>query len=249
MELYLDRARAESFGAVADAYDRHRPEFPAALLDDLAALGRDALDVGCGTGKVARELARRGVTVLGVEVDPAMARVAREHGVAVEVAKFEAWDDADRHFDFVSCGDAWHWLDPNAAAAKAARVLRRGGTLARFFNLQVLDEPVMQAFDAVYLEYAPEIYVYGRMPTIPDDEPFPLVGPFTRAERRKYVWERHVTGDEWAAFAGTISDHQRLPAERLRALQGAIRATIERIGEPIRVRGTTFANFARLGDD
>jgi len=72
-ELHRDRARAESFGGAADAYERYRPNFPDALFDDLAALGRDALDVACGTGKVARGLAARGTSVLGVELDARMA--------------------------------------------------------------------------------------------------------------------------------------------------------------------------------
>jgi 2-polyprenyl-3-methyl-5-hydroxy-6-metoxy-1,4-benzoquinol methylase len=69
-QRHLDRARAEVFGAIAEEYDLHRPAFPDALIDDLVALGAHALDVGSGTGKVARALAGRGLEVLGVEVDP-----------------------------------------------------------------------------------------------------------------------------------------------------------------------------------
>ena len=247
-EFHLDRARAESFGAVAQDYDRHRPDFPAALVDDLAALGSSALDLGCGTGKVARALARRGVAVLGIEVDPAMAAVARGHGVAVEVARFEAWDDAGRRFDLVTCGDTWHWLEPTEAAAAVARVLRPGGTLARFWNLQVLDEPLMQALDPVYREFAPEVYVYGRTPAIVESQADTLpalVGPFTASEPRVYHWHRDVTAAGWAAFCNTISDHRRLPAERRLVLLAAIRAALEPFGDVVRVRGRTSASFAR----
>jgi SAM-dependent methyltransferase len=150
-ELHLDRRRAESFGAVAAQYDRHRPGFPDALLDELAALGgNDALDVGCGTGRVARSLGERGLSVLGVEIDPRMAAVARAHGVRVEVAPFEGWDDAGRRFDLLASGDTWHWIDPKRGAAKAALVLRPAGACVRFWNLQLLDEPVMDALDIVY---------------------------------------------------------------------------------------------------
>ncbi|MGO8997590.1 MAG: class I SAM-dependent methyltransferase [Polyangiaceae bacterium] len=246
-ELHLDRARAESFGSVAEDYDLHRPNFPDPLLDDLAALGAAAvLDIGTGTGKVARSLARRGLSVLGVEVDPRMAAVARGHGVRVEVARFEEWDDAGRRFDLVTCGDAWHWMERKRAAAKIALALRPGGTFAWFWNLQLLDEPVMEALDVAYREHAPDIYVYGRLPTQMD--PPPLEGPFSADEPKTYRWERRVSGTQWAAFARTISDHQRLPSERRAPLLEAIRETIDRFGETILVRGVTFAHFARRDD-
>jgi SAM-dependent methyltransferase len=220
-ELHRDRVRAESFGAVAEDYERYRPAFPDALLDDLAALGgTDALDVGCGTGRVARGLAQRGLSVLGVDIDPRMAAVARDHGVRVEVARFEDWDDAGRRFDLIAFGDTWHWIDPKRGAAKIALALRPGGTFAGFWNLQVLDEPVMQALDVAYRQHAPEVYVYGRAPTLPPNaaDPFRLEGPFSPLETKTYPWERRVSGADWAAFAGTISDHRRLPPERLALL-------------------------------
>jgi SAM-dependent methyltransferase len=244
VELHLDRARAESFGAVAEAYEQWRPGFPDALLDDLAALGAtDALDVGCGTGKVARGLTQRGLSVLGVEIDARMAAVARRYGVRVEVAPFEDWDDAGRRFDLVACGDAWHWIDRKKGAAKIAHVLRPGGAFVWFWNLQVLEEPVMQALDVAYQQHAPDTYVYGRVPTNMD--PPPLEGPFSPDEAKTYHWERRVTGADWAAFVATISDHQRLPPERLALLQAAIRAAVERFGETILVRMFTYAHFAR----
>ena len=111
--LHADRGRAESFGQEAERYDRARPGYPAALVDALVADGpRDVLDVGCGTGIAARALQARGCRVLGVEPDARMATLARGHGVAVEEAAFEHWDDAGRRFDLVACGQAWHWVDP-----------------------------------------------------------------------------------------------------------------------------------------
>src|SRR5690348_17343316 len=101
--LHGDRDRASSFGSVAEQYDRLRPSYPGALIDDLVApRPRSALDVGCGTGKVARALTRRGITVLGVEPDQRMADVARQHGIPVEVATFESWNSTRRTFDLLT---------------------------------------------------------------------------------------------------------------------------------------------------
>jgi ubiquinone/menaquinone biosynthesis C-methylase UbiE len=68
--LHGERDRAESFGSAAERYDRYRPGYPSALIDELMSLNpTTALDVGCGTGKVALSLMGRGLPVLGVEPD------------------------------------------------------------------------------------------------------------------------------------------------------------------------------------
>jgi SAM-dependent methyltransferase len=145
-ELFRDRGRAESFGSIAEQYDRYRPSAPDALLDEFAALRPSrVLDVGCGTGKVARGLMERGLTVLGIELDERMAAVARAHGVEVEVEGFEDWDDGGRTFDLITCGDAWHWIDPVRGWRKIGQVLRPGGTVARFWNHLDVDEPLHSA--------------------------------------------------------------------------------------------------------
>src|SRR5258708_23640313 len=113
--MHENRARAGSFGAVAEAYDRFRPRYPDALFDDLVA-GRalHVVDVGTGTGIVAEALRARGCEVLGVEPDALMAAYARGKGLDVEVATFEDWPARGRVFDLVTCGQAWHWVDPAA---------------------------------------------------------------------------------------------------------------------------------------
>jgi SAM-dependent methyltransferase len=243
-ERHRERDRAEGFGAGAEDYERYRPEFPPLLLDDLARLGAGTvLDVGSGTGKVARGLIARGRTVLGVELDPRMAAVAARVGVDVEVARFEEWSCGGRRFDLVTCGDAWHWLEPTQATEKVAAVLNPGGTLARFWNLQLLDDAVVCALAPVYREHAPEVYAYGAPPPQPKDDPFlTLPGPFTPVEVRMYKSERVVSSRDWAAFVGTISDHQRLPPDRLLRLQEAIVAAVS---EQMRVRIITATYFAR----
>ena len=81
-EPHLDRARAGSFGSVAAQYDRIRPNYPDALIEDIAAL-RPAwvLDVWCGTGRPAAALVSCGLSVLTVQPDEQMASVARGHAI------------------------------------------------------------------------------------------------------------------------------------------------------------------------
>ncbi len=246
-ELHTDRARAESFGSVAELYDRHRPAYPDALIDDLAALRpAQVLDAGCGTGKVAVALARRGLSVLGVEPDRRMAGVARGHGIPVEVANFETWDDAGRRFDLVTCGAAWHWIDPGPGIPKVARVLRPGGTIARFWSYHVVDEPLISELDAAYRRYAPEVHRLGHSPgDQADADPLTQNHAFESAETRTYRWECTLSAGEWVALAATFSDHRSLGQVRLAALQQALHVAIETFGGTVRAHGATYVRLAR----
>jgi SAM-dependent methyltransferase len=74
-QLHRQRQVAESFGSVAERYDRARPGYPAALVERIVAAspGPRVLDVGCGTGIAARQFQAAGCRVLGVDPDPRMA--------------------------------------------------------------------------------------------------------------------------------------------------------------------------------
>jgi SAM-dependent methyltransferase len=249
--LHSQRSRAESFGSVAAQYDRYRPAFPATLLDALSALRpASVLDVGSGTGKVAAGLSDRGLDVLGVEVDPRMAEIAREKGARVEIARFEDWDDAGRRFDLVTCGDAWHWIEPHAGIAKVAAVLRAGGTFAHFWNCIVLGDDVLAALADVYRAHAPAARLYGLPP--PEQEDLFAVtertrprGPFAVVETVIHRWEQAFGADDWVHFLATISDHQRLGAEPLAVLQRAVRDALARFGDVVHAHGRTYASIER----
>jgi SAM-dependent methyltransferase len=119
-----------SFGAIADDYDRLRPEPPDAAVDWLLPEGcRVAVDLGAGTGLLSRALARRVPQVVAVEPDERMAAVlrARSPGVRVLQGRGEAIPLPDASADGVFVSSAWHWMDPQRAEAEIARVLRDHG--------------------------------------------------------------------------------------------------------------------------
>lgn len=249
---YLQRDRAESFGTVAADYDRVRPSYPAALIDELVALAPDAvLDVACGTGKATTLLAARGLNVLGVEIDPEMAAVARRHGIDVEVGGFETWDAAGRRFDLITCAQAWHWIDPALGVDKAAGLLRPGGSLVLFWNYGELDEQTEQAMDAIYAQVAPQLGpVEGsrgfhqleaeHLPRLRES------GRFAAIELRRHPWARDYSAVEWTDMLQTHSDHLQLPPEQRRRLTEALREMIAGLGGVLHLRYTTYAIFARM---
>lgn len=99
------------------------------------------LDAGCGTGRVARELARRGVDIVGVDIDPEMLGTARERAPEV---RWELGDlatiDLGRTFDvIVMAGNVMIFVAPGtegAVLANLARHLVPGGRIVAGFQLQ-----------------------------------------------------------------------------------------------------------------
>jgi SAM-dependent methyltransferase len=155
------------FGRTADDYARHRAGFPDVLYPRLAALGvglpgQRVVDLGTGTGSLARGLALRGCTVTGVDrafpLLEAARRLDAEAGVAVDyrVGTAEASGLPDEAFDVVTAGQCWHWFDRPRAAAEARRMLAPGGRLAIVhFDWIPLPGNVAAATEALILRYNP----------------------------------------------------------------------------------------------
>ena len=117
------------------------------------ALGvRSVLDAGCGTGRVAIELARRGLDVLGVDADPGMLSVARSKAPQIEwvladLSGLELFESdgpgADparrRRFDCaVMAGNVMIFVVPGTEGAILERLaahLHPGGVLVAGFQL------------------------------------------------------------------------------------------------------------------
>ena len=99
------------------------------------------LDAGCGTGRVAIELARRGIDVTGVDVDASMLDVARSKQPDLAWVLGDLADvDLGRRFDVVVlAGNVMIFLEPGTEAgvvANMARHLEPGGALVAGFSLE-----------------------------------------------------------------------------------------------------------------
>ena len=133
-------ARVADAMEVSAADPQHR-EMVAAYLADLGlGGGARVLEVGCGTGAIARALVRwPGVgDVLGVDPSPILLRRARELSEGIENLSFQEGDGrqlplGDASFDAVVLHRVLsHVPGPEDVLAEAFRVLRPGGRLAVF---------------------------------------------------------------------------------------------------------------------
>ncbi len=156
---------------------------------------RNVLDAGCGTGRVAIELARRGIDVVGVDIDSAMLRSAQEKApglpwVLADLTRLDLVDDEDERlrFDAVVCaGNVMIFVTPGSeplAVASMADHLRPGGLLISGFQL-----------------------LHGRYSLVEYDRDAAAAGlePFARFSS----WSR----DPWTGSGGYVVDVHQRPAD------------------------------------
>ena len=98
------------------------------------------LDAGCGTGRVARELARRGVAVVGVDADASMVATARRLSPELDwrIEDLCAFDLGRTFAVVVMAGNVPLFTPPGTQAALVAgcaRHLEPGGRLIAGFSL------------------------------------------------------------------------------------------------------------------
>jgi SAM-dependent methyltransferase len=122
--------RSQSFGAIAEDYDRLRPGPPEEAVDWLLPAGcQVAVDLGAGTGLLTRVLERKVPRVVAVEPDDRMRAVlqARSPGTEALDGRGEAIPLPDASADGLFVSSAWHWMEPGRTVPEVARVLRDGG--------------------------------------------------------------------------------------------------------------------------
>lgn len=135
------------------------------------------LDAGCGTGRVAIELARRGVEVVGVDADESMIATARDRGPGITWVHRDVADlHLGRTFDaVVMAGNVPLFLPSGTTAALVAgcaRHLSPAGVLVAGFSLDRgygVDDYDAEA-SAVGLELVERYATWDRDPFGPDDD-------------------------------------------------------------------------------
>jgi SAM-dependent methyltransferase len=217
------------FDHVAAAYDAYRPPYPAQLFDTLeTALGQpllraEVLDVGAGTGIVARALAGRGANVVAVDPGPKVLALLRSRStsrVRPVVGDGNALPLRDGAFDLVTYGQSWHWTDPERSLPEAARVLHDRGVLACFWNLLLAeDQPWWDRFATVCERLVPG---YDRRQWDFDWGPTLEQGGLFRWVRRVEIpWTREISVDD---FVADYSSHSYVAdlseADRSQVLNG-----------------------------
>lgn len=166
-------ALAPDFGRTAADYATHRAGFPDSFFERLAArgiglAGARVVDLGTGTGTLARGFAARGCGVIGIDVSAPLLEQARALGAAdgleveYRLARAEQTGLADASAELVIAGQCWHWFDRPRAAREALRVVRPGGCLViAHFDWIPLPGNVAEATEQLIRAHNPAWRFYG----------------------------------------------------------------------------------------
>lgn len=222
--------RASSFGARAQTYARHRPDYPAdAVRWALAAAGRpvrEVLDLGAGTGKLTGGLLALGHHVTAVEPDPGMrAELTRAFpevnplpGTAERIPLPDAAVDA------VLAGQALHWFDLDAALPEIARVLRPGGVVGGLWNFD--DERIGWVAELNEVSRSRASRGVASRGWSPESGPpsHPAFDPF---EQAVFPHSQRYTAESLTAAIGTHSHTAVIPAVERAELLERVRAFLK----------------------
>lgn len=227
MSLTAEAGRdGEVFNEVAEAYDRYRPAYPDALIDQACEVGglrpgAAVLEIGCGTGQLTRSLLARGLRVTAIEPGERLIARARDrlrHAGEAEFVnrRFEEALLPQAHYSAAFSASAIHWVDPDVSWRRIAAALVDGGTLAllSYFGLQ---EPRsagdQEALRAAMTRVSPELA--DRWPTCRDLDGT-LAGVHERRANISEVWG-WLGGYELARpYVADLFDDARIAAEPTR---------------------------------
>ena len=194
-----------SFGTDAQTYETGRPDYPIQAVDWMLqpVVGGErrirVADVGAGTGKLTRAVQELGAEVVAVDPDAKMLATLREnvHAVPTFVGSAERLPLPDASVDAVVLGQAWHWVEPVAASAEVARVLRPGGVLGLVWNIR--DDStswVARLTGIMHGSHAEEMLAEGD----------PVLGePFGAPESAEWRWSRPMNRQTLLAMARSRS--------------------------------------------
>lgn len=206
------RELGAAFAGQGADYDRLRPGYPAAVLDEILAAApgaREAADLGAGTGKLSWDLVDRELRVTALDpsramLDAALAARTDDDRLVVRESTAEATGLGTASVDIVTAAQAWHWFDADAAGAEIVRILRPGGVLALVWNTLDVTVPWVHRYSRIM--HAGDVLREGF-----EAPPVPGLALVSRSAHR---WEDWRTTHDLVDLARTRSYVITAPAER-----------------------------------
>ena len=168
------------FGLTARDFREHRVGFPDQFFNRLVAHGvglpgQRIIDVGTGTGTIARGLAVRGSLVVGLDPSQPLLEEARgmakDAGVQIHFLQGTVEDSGlpDGICEAIVAGQCWHWFDREKAASECRRLLVPAGKLViAHFDWLPYKDSVACATEQLITQHNPDWNMNGSTGIYPE---------------------------------------------------------------------------------
>ena len=224
----------QSFDAYAVAYDRFCESIHHPLLPELAALGvgtagRRAVDLGCGSGRTALELASTFDEVVGVDLSEPLLALARRNAddagrtnvsfVPHDLATFRSGGPGSEGFDLVFSSTALHHVEDLDAALASIRDLAAPGGWVVLRDVTRLADPRLRWI------WRHGGFVLGplgdlRRALLVERKP-PRQALQTLRFQLSPAWVRHLLADRWLTYDEFVERYTAaFPGGRIERLHG-----------------------------
>ncbi len=176
--IVIDNGRDANWGRTSNDYSLYRPGYPDSFYDKIALSGvglkgQRILDLGTGTGILARNFAKRGCIVTGVDISEnqisAAKKLAKEEGLAINffVSAAESTNLPDNAFDVITASSCWLYFDKSIVILEVKRLLDPHGFLMTCSIVWLpFEDRIAQKTEELILRYNPHWTGAGFKPEI-----------------------------------------------------------------------------------
>ena len=162
----IDNSNHFDWGKTSTDYSKYRLGYPASFFDLLNSLGvgknnQRILDLGTGTGVLARAFAKRGANVTGVDISPEQINAAKELSIQEKVnVNFIVSKSEDilfnaNTFGIVSAGQAWIYFNHEILIPKLKIIAPHGKLVLTHLSWLPYQDKIAEATEKLVLQYNP----------------------------------------------------------------------------------------------
>ncbi|MSR86108.1 class I SAM-dependent methyltransferase [Candidatus Woesearchaeota archaeon] len=251
--MAFNRKLGQSYKKVGESYHIGRRDYPKKLIEDIikiSNLNKESLilDMGCGTGKSTIPFAKRGYRIIGIDISEDMLKVAKNLSTNYKTAKyktvsFEKFHSLNDSFDLILAASAIHWVHPEIAYKKIAKMLKKEGHIAIFWRLIDQDSSkFLLKIRGLFTKHCPGYYHYAPSKIRAKKSVNDVVQRLVKSEKfaktlvKKYTSLEMFTKEEYINLVNSYSWVASLKEKKKELLIHELNEILDKEIKPIRIR-------------